>query len=859
MSQDLNNKAIVIRDETTEGANTANRVGSWMVQASSEIDAAKTSADSAVSTSENALSVAQSKADKTNEDGNEVVYAPNGEIPIPDNIVSYEGDAESGTVDIGSTKVPIVQVANSVYTKGNSSAVDIYPDVKGNVINSKIIDINKVSSGNSAQAVLSPILLKANTHYAISLKSKPNEDVTTNLTLHPDANTGVATTVLFAPPIPNNANLVLYEFNTGNTHLYMSLMVKNGNRWDLTESLQILESPIGASTQVVIDNVTYNGNIVIGNDNTGSDPTILVAGETYHLNDFVTKDDQDTPTSEEYSIKLVKENETADSGNIIQMPEKIIFESALSGVTDRYYLKIPEKDFSFSFNYYYVDLTSQNTPSIWAQINLSNGVRFQIGIGSSGSYIRDLRIYRLSSGSSSGTIVVTDIVSSPVTIERAGNKLILKTGQSAFEEANAEIDSVEFTFNNNAAKKKTILLNILKNDITSIAELPQHGLGITLNQSLAKTGNYLLLSYYDQNSQATVSRLNLSNGKVEESVKLDTYVGTDAHNYLAIGIDGSGGVHVAGNAHNSAINYFYGTSYLNLATIARSTKLSDSSSTYPEFMLDDSGNFYYTIRVGSSGSSTNIVYKWDGTNWNRTTSQPIADGSNNRGGTAYFGEWVKLNNWFYNAWCWRRLGEDESTNNQVNLIKTQDFATFYGYKGEQLTLPITRTENPAYCIDNVPEGSNLLNQWGIKPFTFNNKLCVWYTKNDESGYPNLFIAYPDNNNNYTIKQVSQYKYVPSGATSGEISRLLSMLTASVRDCGLYLEVNLQHQVLGKETLILDTSFEVTEKRDFSLAAFDRDPSFNIDPLILNNVTVVSQKQSVSYITPILNPTKLIVI
>lgn len=36
MSTDLRNKAIIIRDETAEGANTAERVGNWMVQANDE-------------------------------------------------------------------------------------------------------------------------------------------------------------------------------------------------------------------------------------------------------------------------------------------------------------------------------------------------------------------------------------------------------------------------------------------------------------------------------------------------------------------------------------------------------------------------------------------------------------------------------------------------------------------------------------------------------------------------------------------------------------------------------------------------------------------------------------------------------
>lgn len=61
MSTDLRNKGIIIRDETQEGANTANRVGSWMVQ--SELE----------------------KADKIRESDNyKVVYTSDGLIPEVD-------------------------------------------------------------------------------------------------------------------------------------------------------------------------------------------------------------------------------------------------------------------------------------------------------------------------------------------------------------------------------------------------------------------------------------------------------------------------------------------------------------------------------------------------------------------------------------------------------------------------------------------------------------------------------------------------------------------------------------------------------------------------------------------------------
>lgn len=75
MSTQLKNDAIIIRDETAEGKNTASRVGTWMLKANDEIDAVKSTADSA-------NTLAQAAAPKETAEG-KVVRTPDGTVDLP--------------------------------------------------------------------------------------------------------------------------------------------------------------------------------------------------------------------------------------------------------------------------------------------------------------------------------------------------------------------------------------------------------------------------------------------------------------------------------------------------------------------------------------------------------------------------------------------------------------------------------------------------------------------------------------------------------------------------------------------------------------------------------------------------------
>lgn len=331
---------------------------------------------------------------------------------------------------------------------------------------------------------------------------------------------------------------------------------------------------------------------------------------------------------------------------------------------------------------------------------------------------------------------------------------------------------------------------------------------------MAVKGDYCILAYYNTARQLTVSRINLITKDVLTKTVTSVVTALDSHNYLDIGIGSDNSLHIAGNCHDTPLNYCFSPNYLtDLELLTVSDKIISASATYPDFCVGN--DLFFSFREGGSGNSTNIAYKYDsiGKIFNRTTSLPFADGTGGKGGTAYFGKWIynEADGYFYNAWCWRTT-PDVATNNQVNLIKTQNFADFFGYGGESLALPISRDINPTYCIDNVPENSGLINQWFIISFIVRDSCHVWYMKNDENGNNNIYLVYPSNGSYATIKVTNfHFKWAVYG-TGGIDTSVINVIAEEIDD---FIVLHINHRFEGKYSYYIDKDYSV-ETRDYEL-------------------------------------------
>ena len=78
----------------------------------------------------------------------------------------------------------------------------------------------------------------------------------------------------------------------------------------------------------------------------------------------------------------------------------------------------------------------------------------------------------------------------------------------------------------------------------------------------------------------------------------------DSHNYVVIGIDQEGYIHVSGNMHADPIVYFRSEKpydVTSLVAISSMVGTEEDRVTYPQFFNTKSGDLLYSYRIGGSG------------------------------------------------------------------------------------------------------------------------------------------------------------------------------------------------------------------------------------------------------------------
>ena len=221
----------------------------------------------------------------------------------------------------------------------------------------------------------------------------------------------------------------------------------------------------------------------------------------------------------------------------------------------------------------------------------------------------------------------------------------------------------------------------------------------------------------------------------------------DDHEWIAMIIDNDGFMHIMCNCHRTPLVYLYG-SVNDIDDIAVSDKLAWDEATYPDF-IKNGNNLYAIFRDKASNGGRWKVYSYDysdGT-YSATTEEWVCDGTDNGSATQtdstacpYWQQWTmdRENGWYYNAFCWRST-TDVTSNHDICFIKTQDFITFYNYKGEELSLPITLLNKNACLIKCVSKNMHLFNQQGIKAAVVNGNPVVFYAMDDSDNNTNVFM------------------------------------------------------------------------------------------------------------------------
>jgi len=283
--------------------------------------------------------------------------------------------------------------------------------------------------------------------------------------------------------------------------------------------------------------------------------------------------------------------------------------------------------------------------------------------------------------------------------------------------------------------------------------------GQPVGQGILVVGDRQYVAYYDA-SRRLVVKSRAGAGAWVTKV-LDTSVGWDSHNYVVMELDSKGNLHVAGNMHNSKLNYYITSSPGNVASLARVPTLAnsrlESAVTYPQFLKSASGELYFKFRYGRSGDGSDYMYRFVAANrnWQIVSSQGLLDGQGSS--NAYSRAPIAgPDGYFHMVWMWRDT-PDVSTNHSLSYAKTKDFIHWQNAQGANLTLPMTK-KSPT-IVDPASAGSGLINPVVRIGFDRAKRPIISYARSDAARGDQLFVARADTSGTWHRAPITRWSGV----------------------------------------------------------------------------------------------------
>lgn len=257
--------------------------------------------------------------------------------------------------------------------------------------------------------------------------------------------------------------------------------------------------------------------------------------------------------------------------------------------------------------------------------------------------------------------------------------------------------------------------------------------------ALVVTDARIYVGYYDAERQLSVASRPRDSASWTYT-RLPTWVGWDAHNRVAMGIDAAGHLHVAANMHNDPLIYFRTSEAGDVRTLARVATMADTgterSMTYPEFLKDSNGRLIFKYRDGGSGRGREIYNVLDGSDWKRLLDAPLADGQGRR--SAYFvGPVSGPDGWFHLTWVWRDT-PDAATNHDLSYARSRDLVRWQRSDGTPLALPIRLGDGEV--IDPVPAHGGMINNNTMPSFDAAGRVVIAFHKFDAAGNTQVHVA-----------------------------------------------------------------------------------------------------------------------
>ena len=213
----------------------------------------------------------------------------------------------------------------------------------------------------------------------------------------------------------------------------------------------------------------------------------------------------------------------------------------------------------------------------------------------------------------------------------------------------------------------------------------------------------------------------------------------DAHNTVAIVVDGEGYLHVAWDHHVNALNYCRSVApqSLELGPKQPMTGQHEDKVTYPLFQRLPSGDLLCLYRDGTSGRGNWVLNRYDvKTKQWREVHANLIDGENQR--SAYLSATIDQEGGLHLAWTWRDT-PDVASNHDLCYAKSSDGGeTWTTSGGAPLAVPITAA-TAEYAV-RIPAQSSLMNPPSIATDSANRPYLANYWAANGSAVPQYHLV-----------------------------------------------------------------------------------------------------------------------
>ena len=330
-------------------------------------------------------------------------------------------------------------------------------------------------------------------------------------------------------------------------------------------------------------------------------------------------------------------------------------------------------------------------------------------------------------------------------------------------------------------------------------------------------GTRQYIAYYNAERRMVVGQRNLDEDQFQlhvlQATTRETHGGTstvlgwDSHNFLTLGVDRNGFIHLSGNVHVNPLTYFRSTKPDDISTLEQIFEMvgtEEKRTTYPHFMLTREGELIYHYRDGGSGNGNEIynIYDTKTKTWKRLLDTPLTDGKGLM--NAYQTQPTLMKDgWYHMYWVWRDT-PDCSTNHDLSYMKSPELKNWFDAFGKPIQLPAT-LDQKTLIVDPVPVEGGIINLAAKMVLDKKNNPVFVYHKFDPAGNTQLYIAQIKNGKwNYQVITNWDYRWFFSG--NGSINSDILLKDFRKRNDGNY-EVGYWHIKYGDGTILLNNRFE----------------------------------------------------